>query len=253
MPTFGLITEGATDQQVIQAVLDGFFDPEEIDTRPFLPVYDNTHKHQVESFSNWQLVLEYCASPKFAEAFPFVDYIVVQVDTDQCDDPKFGVSKHEEGKLLPPFEIAARVAAKLQEKIGDTVWNRFHERIIFAVAVDTIECWLLPLYAEGKDKAKLLNCMKVLNRALSKKDEHTINPQEKEPRLYAKLARPYSRKRVLTRHSGENPSFAIFIERLNAIFPAQTADALEVEVEVAQDGEVITENGNIESQEGRAD
>ena len=224
MPTFGLITEGATDQQVIQAVLDGFFDPEEIDTRPFLPVYDNTHKHQVENFSNWQLVLEYCASPKFAEAFPFVDYIVVQVDTDQCDDPKFGVSKHEGGKLLPPSEIAAPVAVRLQEKIGDAVWNRFHERIIFAVAVDTIECWLLPLYAEGKAKAKPLNCLDVLNRALRKKNLHPINPQSKEPRRYEELARPYSRKRELNRHGGENPSLAVFIERLNAIFPAQTFD-----------------------------
>ena len=219
MPTFGLITEGATDQQVIQAVLDGFFDPDEIDIRPFLPIADNTYKHQVQNFSNWQLVLDYCASPKFAEAFPFVDYIVVQIDTDQCDDPKFGVQKLEQGKLLPPGEIAARVSAKLKEKIGEAVWSLYGERILFAVAVDTIECWLLPLYAEGKGKSKTLNCLDTLNRSLRKKNMRPINPQSKEPRLYAELARPYSRRRELTKHCGENPSLAIFIERLSAAFP----------------------------------
>ncbi|MCW3052102.1 MAG: hypothetical protein JWN14_1272, partial [Chthonomonadales bacterium] len=38
MPTFGLITEGVTDQKVIQAIFNGVFDPEEIDVRPFLPI-----------------------------------------------------------------------------------------------------------------------------------------------------------------------------------------------------------------------
>lgn len=224
MPTFGLITEGVTDQHIIRAVLDGFFDPEEVDIRHFLPIVDNTYKHQVQNFSNWELVLVYCASPQFVEAFSFVEYIVVQIDTDQCDDPRFGVQKHEQGKLLPPDEIVQRVAAKLQERIGDAVWNKFQERIIFAVAVDTIECWLLPLYAAGKEKTKTLNCLGSLNRSLQKKNFFPINPQAKEPRRYADLARPYSKRRELMKYYNENPSLAVFVERLQAIFSTEIAN-----------------------------
>ena len=45
-----------------------------------------------------------------------------------------------------------------------------------------------------------------------------INLQSKAPRLYADLARPYSKRREVAKHSDENPSLAIFIERLEAIF-----------------------------------
>lgn len=226
MPTFGLITEGVTDQQVIQAILEGFFDPQEIDTRPFLPIADNTYKHQVQNFSNWGLVLEYCASPKFAEAFPYVDYVVVQIDTDQCDDPLFGVRKHNEGNLAPPDEIVARVAARLREKIDEHVWNEYRDRILFAIAVDTVECWLLPIHATGKDKPKTLNCLGVLNRFLTKRNLRPINAQSKDPRYYADLARPYARRRELIARCTENPSLAIFVERLRTVFRAPTTDTM---------------------------
>jgi len=217
MPTFGLIAEGATDQQVIQAILDGVFDPEEIDTRPFLPIADQTFQHQVQNFSNWQLVLEYCASPKFEEAFPFVDYVVVQIDTDKCDDPKFGVRKEEGGQSLPIQEIITRVAAKLKDQIGQAVWDKFHDRILFAIAVETTECWLLPLYAAERDKGRHLNCLDVLNRCLRRKNRDTINPAAKKPRYYAELARPYSKRKELIKYFEENASLHHFVARLETL------------------------------------
>lgn len=226
MHTFGLITEGVTDQHVIQAVLEGCFDPEEIDVSPFSPIADNTYKHAPQSFSNWELVLEYCASPNFVQAFDYVSYIVVQIDTDQCEDAKFGVQKHNEGHLLPAEEIVARVAAKLQRQIGDAVWDVYHERILFAVAVDTIECWLLPLYVlEAKGKARTLNCLDFLNRSLRKQDLRPITPDSKEPRLYKKLAGQYSKGSELAKHGNLNPSLAIFLERVKKTFPTTTEDA----------------------------
>jgi hypothetical protein len=211
-----------TDQQVIRAILDGFFDPGEVDVRPFLPIADSTYRHQLPSFSNWQLVLEYCASRKLQEALPFVDYLIVHIDTDNCDDPAFGVPKVEDSKALPVREIVARVILKLQEKIGGSVWEMCHDRILFAISVETIECWLLPLFAAGNQKSKHLNCLNVLNRCLSKKNMRPINPQSKEPRYYSELSRPYSRRRDLLRHCGENPSFELFVEQLRQTFDVKT-------------------------------
>ena len=224
MPSFGLITEGVTDQQVIRAILDGFFDPEDVDVRPFLPIADKTYRHQTSSFSNWQLVLEYCASPKLQEALPFVDYLIIHIDTDRCDDPVFGVPKVENGKALPAHDIVTRVIANLRERIGGPTWEMCHERILFAVSVETIECWLLPLFATGNQKSKHLNCLDVLNRCLRKKNRHPINPQSKEPRYYSELSRSYARRHSLFQHCAENPSLNIFVEQLRATFVTATWD-----------------------------
>lgn len=217
MPTFGLITEGVTDQKVIQAIFRGVFDPEEVDVRPFLPIADNTYKHQLPSFSNWELVLKYCASPKFEEAFPFVDYVVVHIDTDQCDDPKFGVPKTTEQGALLPQEMVQRVSEKLIERIGEAIWSKYQNRIVFAVAVETTECWLLPLYATDKARGKHLNCLTVLNTHLRKKNLHPINPADKTPRRYTDLAVPYNKRKELMKHAPHNPSLDDFVKRLEEL------------------------------------
>jgi hypothetical protein len=226
MPTFGLITEGVTDQKVIQAIFTGIFDPEEIDIRPFLPIADNTCKHQLQNFSNWELVLAYCASPKFEEAFPFVDYVVVHIDTDQCDDPKFGVRKEREGVALSPQEMVLTVSEKLKERIGEPTWSKYQERIVFAIAVETTECWLLPLYVKGKEISKHLNCLNVLNTHLRRRDLETINPAAKRPMRYAELARPYNKRKELMKNAPQNPSLDAFVKRLEALrislLPAET-------------------------------
>ena len=82
MPVFGLITEGLTDQPVIVNILTGLFGVE-TEVMPFLPLGDETFRNQPPSFSNWELVPKYCSSPDFEAALPWLDYVVVQIDTDR--------------------------------------------------------------------------------------------------------------------------------------------------------------------------
>ena len=74
MATFGLITEGKTDQIVIDNILAGYFNSRDIDINELQPLRDETDKNRSETFGGWYRVFEYCRSIRFKEAFQFNDY-----------------------------------------------------------------------------------------------------------------------------------------------------------------------------------
>jgi hypothetical protein len=216
--SFGLITEGVTDQAVIENVIAGCFEGIEPDVRPFQPLGDETYRGQHKSYGGWEQVLAYCTSTRLDEAFQFVDFIIVHIDTDRCEDAHFDVSKrHADGSVCTCHELIVKVAARLREAIGDEVWARRHERIVFAIAVDSTECWLLPLYAESNKKNKQSNCLEVLNRALAKKNLRTVGSETKTARVYDQVSRPYSKHNTLMQHYRENDSLAVFVESLSPL------------------------------------
>ena len=217
MATFGLIAEGVTDQRVIENILLGFFNCNEEDVNDIQPRADATSLHG-RTWSNWELVLDHLASPDFEQAFGFFNYVVVHIDTDTCEEPNFGVPRREDGRVLEPRELIARVADKMREKIGEEVWARHGGQIIFAVAMDSTECWLLPLYAASRKDATH-NCLHALNRALARGNKRPISPDKKEPRDYETLSRPFSKRRELQKHCSQNPSLSIFVENLEALAP----------------------------------
>ncbi len=214
MPSFGLITEGKTDQIVIVNILSGFFNDPDIDIRPFLPIYDETDKSNIENFSNWKLVLDYCKSTKFKDAFQFVDYLIVQIDTDTCEEPHYDISKHEAGVELSPEELIEKVSEKLQNLIGKDFYEEYYEQIIFAISVHEIECWLLPLYYTDNKKEKFKGCLTTLNQELSRKEGFGISAANKNPDYYETISRQYLKHKVLMSKREDNPSLKIFLEEI---------------------------------------
>ena len=214
MPSFGLITEGKTDQIVIGNILSGYFNDPDIDVRPFLPLLDETDKNRVENFSNWKLVLDYCKSPKFKEAFQIIDYVIVQIDTDTCEEPHYDISKLEAGRELSPEELIEKVSEKLRNLIGKDFYDEYYQQIIFAISVHEIECWLLPLYYTDNKKEKFKGCLNTLNQELSKIEGFGISAANKNPDYYETISRKYLKHKVLMSKYADNPSFKIFIEEI---------------------------------------
>ena len=99
MTSFALITEGVTDQEVIENILFGFFG-DDIDVNPLQPPLDITDRNDPERFGGWQMALEYCGSAKFEQAFQFNEYVVIQIDTDDSQEQPFNVPHLEAGKTL---------------------------------------------------------------------------------------------------------------------------------------------------------
>ena len=64
MISFGLITEGLTDQIVIENILAGYFNSPDIDVKPLQPERDKDNENKSEA-GGWTLVFDYCQSKDF--------------------------------------------------------------------------------------------------------------------------------------------------------------------------------------------
>lgn len=214
MATFGLITEGVTDQAVIENILAGYFKNLDIDTNSLLPIRDETDKYREENYSNWLKVFEYCASSKFRESFQFNDYIIIQIDTYVSDESGFNIPKYQDSKELTPEELITKVLDKFQKLIGQDFYQKYQARIIFAIAVHSIECWLLPLYFQENHKASAIKgCLEKLKSQLKKTKNSVIN---KKYRDYYQYSLQYCKHKTLMNCYHKNPSLKIFIEEINS-------------------------------------
>jgi hypothetical protein len=215
MTNFGLITEGLTDQIVIESILAGYFNNPDIDITPLQPERDKDDENKSHNYGGWSQVFAYCESNNFKEAFQFIDYIIIQIDTDVSKD--YNIAHQDENGEFTPQQLIAKVIEKFRDGIGENFYNTNQQKIIFAISVHSIECWLLPLYYTDKQKkAKCKNCLNTLNYELSKQHKFTIDKNAKNPEYYREIAKQYGKHKVLMKHYQDNPSLKIFIEEIES-------------------------------------
>jgi len=88
----------------------------------------------------------------------------------------------------------------------------------FPIAIETIECWILPFYAPNKaQQKKHVNCLKALNPFLLRKHGFTIDKNCKY-QYFDKAAKPLKDHRLLRGNFRKNPSLEIFIEEVDTKF-----------------------------------
>lgn len=212
MATFGLVAEGVTDHVVLENILIGYFNDPDLVVRPLQPLRDATDTLS-ESFGGWYNVFEYCQSSVFKEAFVQNDYLVVQIDTDCSHHKHFDVPP-KNGETIEQFieRIVAKFDGLMLNSFGEAFFEMYQKRILFAISVDEIECWLLPLYCSDKARSSVNNCLHKLNQVLMKNKKEAINPSRKEPRVYEKLSRDFCKHKILKSHYAQNPSLKYFVE-----------------------------------------
>ena len=91
-------------------------------------------------------------------------------------------------------------------------WTNYGDRIIFAISVHSIECWLLPIYfnTQHQKAGKITGCLDTLNKILIKQEGFSIH--EKEAAYYVKIAKKL-RKQINDIYT-LNPSLRIFVENI---------------------------------------
>jgi hypothetical protein len=215
MISFGLITEGLTDQIVIENILAGYFKNPDLDIRPLQPERDKKDENKFKGYGSWSQVFAYCRLKDFQESFQFNDYIIIQIDTDTSQE--YGIPLQDENGEFTPKELIEKVIEKFKEEIiGEYFYSQCQQRIIWAISVRSLECWLLPLYYTDSRKAKITNCLDTLNRELAKKHNFTIDANAKNPEYYREISEQYRKHKVLMKHYAENPSFKNFIEEIKS-------------------------------------
>jgi hypothetical protein len=217
MKSLGLISEGITDEVVINNILVGYLNTNDVDITTLTPVRDETDQNRIAEGEGggWHAVMEYVKSSKFNEAFAFLDYIILHIDTDVCEEKHYEVPRRENGDELTVFQLIEKVRDRFRHWIGEEIFDLRRDQIIFAIAVDSTECWLLPLYFENVEakRKKTVNCLNTLNPALNKKYGFTI--AAKEQGYYDRASSAYNDGRKLLRLAGFNPSLEAFIEELD--------------------------------------
>jgi 23S rRNA U2552 (ribose-2'-O)-methylase RlmE/FtsJ len=220
MARFGLITEGITDQIVIEYILAGFYNSPDIQIDPLQPLRDETDENLAKNAGNWYKVFEYCEAKEFREALieNGDDYfLIVQIDTDIFDKEnvakKYQVQiRNEQNQYLTTENIVKNTVAKFIKLIGNDFYNQYQNQIIFAISVQSIECWLLPIYYKDNKKAKEINCLDTLNKELTKQEKFTIG--EKKPEYYREIASKFRKSKILKMSYSNQVSFEVFIRDL---------------------------------------
>jgi hypothetical protein len=220
MISFGLITEGLTDQIVIENILAGYFKNPDLTINPLQPERDKDDENKFKGYGSWSQVFAYCSLRDFQESFQFNDYIIIQIDTDVSQD--YGIPQQDENGEFTPQELIVKVIEKFKQEIGEDFYSKCQQRIIWAISVHSIECWLLPLYYKDNKKSKFKNCLETLNKELVKKHDFTI--YAKKPEYYRDISKQYRKHKDLMDCYQHNPSlksFVVDIESKKIVIPLE--------------------------------
>src|SRR5580658_9775449 len=106
--TFATVAEGPTDQAVLQNILLGLFKEHGLESRditPVQPLLDQTGKQRPDSPGGWLQVLRWLEQKRYRETFQVNDHVIVQIDTDACEQAGFDVARTVNGSARSPEEL----------------------------------------------------------------------------------------------------------------------------------------------------
>ncbi len=210
-PSFGLIAEGPTDHKILENILVGHFKDPDLTIRPLQPILDATDF--AKSSGGWTQVLAYCKSSLLQGALEQNEYLIVQIDTDRLNEKPFELNLQQSVETLVN-QVVEKLEAAIAAGFKEGGFEKYRTRIVYAVSVNELECWLLPLFYADKTAASTSNCLYKLNQQLGKKKLHTINPNSKNPKYYDQLSRNFCKPKILKQAAEKNPSFGIFVSAL---------------------------------------
>lgn len=220
MASIGLICEGITDHIVIEHIVEGYLQDEDILITYLQPrPIDGEDKY---TDGNWDKVLSYCGSSDFVGALDSSPelMVIIHIDADAFrggdvqQENRFSFNK-ENGTELSVEEIIGEIRSVIVRYISDDIYEKYRERIIFAIAVDSTECWLLPIFFTNRKAEKTANCINTLNPEINKKYSFTIDKNAKESSYYLKIVKPYLKKKTIDNLHDKNKSLKMFIEDLS--------------------------------------
>jgi hypothetical protein len=208
---FAIAGEGLTDFVVLKNLLIGFFNDKNLQVTRLRPVAD-------EPFG-WPNLFNFLSTPEFANGVINLDYTIVQVDTKECVDWNVELKNIGDDRVLVSSFIN-EVIVILVEKIGQEFYDANKNKILFAVTVHDMECWLLPFNIETlAHQSKMVNCIATLERIANKKGFSINQKNYQSGKHYDEFSKDMKNNKELIKKSKLNPSLQIFIEMLERAFP----------------------------------
>ncbi len=221
---FGLACEGVTDQITIENILCGYFGNPDLDeaiTWLQPPFDETTQKQKAGEIGGWTgLLNHYLGSQRFRDDVLNHQFIIIQVDTDIAPEKGFDVAHSDEkNNLLTPEALIDKVVTKFIAVIDSGEQGFYQQqsaKIIFAISVHTLECWLYAHYnKQSLSKPKIVGCFKALSHSVQTIEN--LPKPEKTYRCYDNLSRPFLTRKHIDAAVAKDPSFRVFIGELAKI------------------------------------
>ena len=208
----GIVSEGVSDYFILKHIVERYLKAKDVYKIPLKPKVSSQNK-QV-GFGSWQGVFEYIKGDDslILEAVKEgCEYVVVQIDTDVS--ALYGVDNN-------PVDVQAFWNA-IQAKIAESVHPDFpKEKLIFAICIQDIECWLIPFVTTNKEECENTDrCLNIINKhirtqgSIDKNNKNSIQAQK----LYNSILSQKRKPKEIGECSQFNYGFAKFKEQLDRI------------------------------------
>ena len=168
----GIIAEGRADLAVIRNLLKGFCNIDSSDIQNISPEYncDETDlaQMQIGQFGTWTLVKKECQEKLEINQFFQVEgerFLIIQLDADNRMQSDYDV--------VTPRTLSTKEDIKaLRQNIIDKIksWLNtpvFDDKIFYAVAIDSIEAWVLSIYTNEGETGFLLDTKQKLRAKIN--------------------------------------------------------------------------------------
>ena len=161
----GLIAEGASELRILKHIIGRYLGTEH-DTNEIQPK-TNAQGTQIVPGGWDRVITTFEFENTVKDALVENDYVLIQIDTDQVQTAPFSVNVLDEnGQYCKPEVLHQRVSERILNNIPNLIDSE-RERVILAICISEIECWLLPLYYNDSKRCKTTGCITLLNQKLS--------------------------------------------------------------------------------------
>lgn len=221
---FALITEGISEYRIMKHIISKYFKDYEPEINQIQPKVVNNKQ---ETIGGWNEVLKYCEREELNDLFIENEYLIIQIDSDKSIIKPFDVTHT---KIVPESglnvnktfdELYADIVAKLQSLINPHILQKYNDKILFAICIHSIECWLLPIYYTNVHKTNTQNCTTPLNSELRRRGIHIISKGDKNGsasiKTYDTILKNWKRKQDILDSAQHNTGFNNFISSLSSI------------------------------------
>lgn len=212
---FGLICEGATDFHVLKHITQAYFSEATIlDIQPRLDA--RQIKTGIDEFGGWEQVSSFLQTDQFEVTVENTDFVIIQIDTDVCEHPNFNASSialaDSDHDIF--YEQITSKLIELMDKYELGTYEYYKHKILFAISVHSLECWLLAYH--GNKGYKVTGCFEELGTTLRRKGEK-FNNKNKDAHEYIRISKDLKKQKNHNVVIKKSKSFQIFVEQLQKI------------------------------------
>ena len=215
----GLIAEGASELRILKHIIGRYLGTEH-DINEIQPK-TNAEGTQIIPGGWDRVITTFEFENTVKDALVENDYVLIQIDTDQAQTAPFSVNVLDEnGQYCKPEVLHQRVSERILNRIPNLDESE-RNRVILAICISEIECWLLPLYYNDSIRCKTTGCIALLNQKLSSNKIDPLPNGNKNSsgaqKTYNTILKNLKKPKEIEECAQYNYGFQYFIQQLKTI------------------------------------